>query len=142
MLVKSEQKTHSWFFNWVVNNRLVSALTIILLILLILLVASKVPWLATPFILVGQIVGLPIILAGVGYYLLNPVVDRLERRGIARTWSILGLFVIVAALLVWGVVSVIPLIQRQTTTFLTEWPQFIGNQNQPEPLGHWPRPPP
>jgi len=135
MLVKSEQKTHSWFFNWVVNNRLVSALTIILLILLILLVASKVPWLATPFILVGQIVGLPIILAGVGYYLLNPVVDRLERRGIARTWSILGLFVVVAALLVWGVVSVIPLIQRQTTTFLTEWPQYWRQVTQT--LNHW-----
>lgn len=122
--MKSEQKTRSWFWTWVVNNRLVSVLTIILLILLILLVASKVPWLATPFVLVAQIIGLPIILAGVGYYLLNPLVDRLERRGITRTWSILGLFVVIAGLLVWGVVSVIPLIQRQTIAFVTEWPQY------------------
>jgi len=123
--LKSESKQHrSWFWSWVVNNRLVSILTITLLILLILLVLSKVPWLATPFILVGQILGLPIILAGIGYYLMNPVVDRLEKRGVHRSWSIIGLFIIVALLLAWGVVSLIPMVQRQTTTLITEWPHY------------------
>lgn len=42
------KQRRSWFWNWVINNRLVSVLTVILLILLILLVLSKVPWLATP----------------------------------------------------------------------------------------------
>lgn len=118
------RKPHSWFWNWVINNRLVSILTITLLILLILLVLSKVPWLATPFILVWQIVGLPIILAGVGYYLLNPLVDRLEKYHVGRTWSILGLFVIVALLLVWGIGSLIPMVQRQLTTLIAEWPHY------------------
>lgn len=40
------KQRRSWFWNWVINNRLVSVLTVILLILLILLVLSKVPWLA------------------------------------------------------------------------------------------------
>lgn len=125
MFLKSEAKQHrSWFWNWVVNNRLVSILTITLLILLILLVLSKVPWLATPFILVGQIVGLPIILAGVGYYLMNPIVDSLERRGVQRSWTIIGLFIIVALLIVWGVISLIPMVQRQTTSLITEWPHY------------------
>ncbi|MFD1548460.1 AI-2E family transporter [Levilactobacillus fuyuanensis] len=118
------RKTRSWFWNWVVNNRLVSILTITLLILLILLVLSKVPWLATPFVLVWQIVGLPIILAGVGYYLLNPLVDLLEKRHIGRTWSTLGLFVIIALLLVWGIGSLIPMVQRQLTTLIAEWPHY------------------
>lgn len=124
-LLKSDtHKTRSWFWNWVVNNRLVSILTITLLILLILLVLSKVPWLATPFVLVWQIVGLPIILAGVGYYLLNPLVDLLEKRHIGRTWSTLGLFVIIALLLVWGIGSLIPMVQRQLTTLIAEWPHY------------------
>lgn len=124
-LLKSDtRKTRSWFWNWVVNNRLVSILTITLLILLILLVLSKVPWLATPFVLVWQIVGLPIILAGVGYYLLNPLVDLLEKRHIGRTWSTLGLFVIIALLLVWGIGSLIPMVQRQLTTLIAEWPHY------------------
>ncbi len=106
------------------NNRLVAILTVTLLILLILLVLSKVPWLATPFVLVGQILGLPVILAGIGYYLMNPVVDRLERRGIRRSWSIIGLFIVVALLLAWGVISLIPMVQRQTTMLLTEWPHY------------------
>lgn len=124
-LLKPESKQHwSWFWSWVVNNRLVSILTITLLILLILLVLSKVPWLATPFVLVGQILGLPIILAGVGYYLLNPVVDRLEKRGIHRSWSIIGLFILVALLIAWGLLSLIPMIQRQMTSLITEWPHY------------------
>ncbi len=124
-LLKSDtHKTRSWFWNWVVNNRLVSILTVTLLILLILLVLSKVPWLATPFVLVWQIVGLPIILAGVGYYLLNPLVDLLEKRHIGRTWSTLGLFVIIALLLVWGIGSLIPMVQRQLTTLIAEWPHY------------------
>ncbi|MBY7145945.1 AI-2E family transporter, partial [Levilactobacillus brevis] len=81
------KQRRSWFWNWVINNRLVSVLTVILLILLILLVLSKVPWLATPFVLVGEILGLPIVLAGVGYYLLNPIVDWLETKHVKRTWS-------------------------------------------------------
>lgn len=85
---------------------------------------SKVPWLATPFILVGQILGLPIILAGVGYYLLNPLVDRLERYRVRRSWSIIGLFIILALLIAWGIISLIPMVQRQTTTLITEWPQY------------------
>ncbi|AYM02961.1 AI-2E family transporter [Levilactobacillus yiduensis] len=120
----SKQRHHSWFWNWVVNNRLVSILTITLLILLILLVLSKVPWLATPFILVGQILGLPIILAGIGYYLMNPVVDFLEKRGVRRTWTIVGLFVIVALLIAWGIIRVIPMAQRQLTALITEWPNY------------------
>lgn len=124
-LLKAEtHKSRSWFWNWVVNNRLVSILTITLLILLILLVLSKVPWLATPLVLVWQIVGLPVILAGVGYYLLNPLVDRLEKHHVGRTWSILGLFIIVALLLVWGIGSLIPMVQRQLTTLIDEWPHY------------------
>lgn len=120
----SKQRHHSWFWNWVVNNRLVSILTITLLILLILLVLSKVPWLATPFVLVGQILGLPIILAGIGYYLMNPVVDFLEKRGVRRTWTIIGLFVVVALLIAWGLIRVIPMAQRQLTALITEWPTY------------------
>ncbi|TGD18162.1 AI-2E family transporter [Levilactobacillus suantsaiihabitans] len=129
--MKSESKQHrSWFWNWVVNNRLVSILTITLLILLILLVLSKVPWLATPFVLVGQILGLPVILAGIGYYLMNPVVDRLERRGVRRSWTIIGLFIIVALLIAWGVLSVIPMVQKQTTMLLAEWPHYWHQMTQ------------
>lgn len=118
------KQRRSWFWNWVINNRLVSVLTVILLILLILLVLSKVPWLATPFVLVGEILGLPIVLAGVGYYLLNPIVDWLETKHVKRTWSISGLFVIVAGLLAWGIISLIPMIQQQVTGLITEWPHY------------------
>src|SRR5699024_6611197 len=79
---------------------------------------------ATPLVLVWQIVGLPVILAGVGYYLLNPLVDRLEKHHVGRTWSILGLFIIVALLLVWGIGSLIPMVQRQLTTLIAEWPHY------------------
>ncbi|MFC6274576.1 AI-2E family transporter [Levilactobacillus tangyuanensis] len=134
--MKPENKQHrSWFWNWVVNNRLVSILTITLLILLILLVLSKVQWLATPFILVWQILGMPILLAGVGYYLLNPVVDWLEKRHVRRTWSIIGLFIVVALLIAWGIIRLIPMVQHQTTMLIAEWPHYWRQVS--DQFTHW-----
>ena len=53
---------------------------------------TKVSYLFEPIWQFLAIVGLPIILAGILYYLMNPAVDYLERKGIKRIYSIFGLF--------------------------------------------------
>ncbi|PWG00626.1 AI-2E family transporter [Levilactobacillus bambusae] len=123
--MKNTSNRRSWFWNWVVNNRLVSILTVTLLILLILLVLSKVSWLFTPVKLILDVIGLPLIIAGLLYYLLNPVVDWVERKWhVQRTWTILGLFLVVILFLIWGITSLIPLVQNQLVGFMKDWPHY------------------
>ena len=109
----------TWFNQLVLNNRPVVSLIIVLLVLLILFMFSKVTWIFKPLEDFFKIVGFPIILAGVLYYLLNPLVDRLESRfKMKRVVSISIIFVGVAILIVAGVVAVIPVIREQTAALI------------------------
>lgn len=119
------KKKASWFWKWFLNNQVVTALLIILLCLLIILVFTKVSHIFTPIWQFLGIVGLPVVLAGILYYMLNPIVDWLESKHVKRIWSILLLFVLVIALIVWGVVILVPKIEEQTMSFIKNWPSYF-----------------
>ena len=115
----------SWFWRWFLNNQGVTSLLVVLLVLLIVFLFTKVSYLFEPIWQFLAIVGLPIILAGILYYLMNPVVDYLEKQRIPRIYSIIGLFVLVVALIVWGSVVIIPKIQEQTVSFVGNFPKYV-----------------
>lgn len=103
----------SWFNKLVLDNRPVVSLIIILLFLMILYMISKVTWIFSPLKEFFGIVGFPIILAGVLYYLINPLVDKLEQRfKLKRVLSITIIFVLITILIIAGIVSVIPVIRE------------------------------
>lgn len=115
----------SWFWKWFLNNQVVTALLIILLCLIIVLVFTKVSYLFEPIWQFLGIVGLPVVLAGIFYYLMNPVVDFLENRGVPRLVGIIGLFILVIGLIIWGIVVIVPQIQEQTQSFIENFPQYV-----------------
>ncbi|MBO0467002.1 AI-2E family transporter [Enterococcus plantarum] len=127
---KNKEKRLSWFWRWFLNNQVVTTLLIVLLILLILLVFTKVSYLFEPVWQFIGVVGLPLIMAGILYYLMNPVVDYLELKRVPRIWSIIGLFIIVVALIIWGLVVIVPKIQEQTVSFGNHFPQYIDTIDQ------------
>lgn len=121
---KLAQKT-SWFWKWFLNSQVVVALIIVLLLLLIALVFTKVSYLFEP---VGQffaIVGLPIVIAGISFYLMNPVVNFLEKKGLNRTFAIVLLFIVVVALIIWGIVVIIPQIREQLGAMIQSLPGYF-----------------
>lgn len=123
---ETEKRPVSWFWKWFLNNQAVTSLLVVLLVLLILLVFTKVSYLFEPFWQFLAIVGLPIILAGILYYLMNPAVDFLEKKGIKRIYSIFGLFILVIGLIVWGIVVIVPKIQEQTLSFAENFPSYLA----------------
>lgn len=119
---KSDQK--NFFYRWFLNNEIVTACLIILLVLLIVLVFTKVSHIFKP---VGQflgIVGLPIIISGLLFYIFNPVVNLAQKYGLKRIYAIVLLYVLVFGLLTWGVVILIPKIEFQVTSFIHNWPSY------------------
>ncbi|MFZ2353464.1 AI-2E family transporter [Paucilactobacillus nenjiangensis] len=124
---ESNKKVHS-ILNIIKRSQIVSALVVILLVLLIFLVGSKVSWLFNPIKDFLSIVGLPIVLAGVFYYLLNPLVDSWERRfKINRTLTISFVFLILIGLIVWGLWTLIPVINQQIQSMITSIPAYIDH---------------
>ena len=120
------RKKNSWFWRWFLNNQVVTALLIVLLILLILIAFTKVSYLFEPIWQFIGVVSLPIVLAGIFYYLLNPAVDFLEKKGLKRVYGIILLFLIVVGLIVWGVVVIVPKIQEQSMSFANNFTDYMN----------------
>lgn len=116
----------SWFVKWVLNNKAVSVLIIILLILLNLLLLPKVSYIFQPFFAFFDVMGLPLIMAGVLYYLLNPLIDWMETKNIKRIGGISIVFVVIIGLLAWGIATLIPIIREQTLSLLENWQDYLS----------------
>lgn len=117
----------SWFMKWILNNKAVSVLIIILLILLNLLLLPKVSFIFRPLIAFIDVMGLPLLMAGVLYYLLSPLIDWMETKGVNRIGGIAIVFVVAAGLLAWGVATLIPIIREQTLGLLENWRDYLAS---------------
>ncbi|UJF16535.1 AI-2E family transporter [Jeotgalibaca sp. MA1X17-3] len=114
----------SWFDKLILNNKFVMGLLIILLLLLIIFVFSKIAYLFTPLGSFFSILGFPLILGGILYYLMNPLVNWLQKKGIKRVWSIGLTFVGLLLLIIWGIIILIPVIQEQTIGIIEDLPLY------------------
>lgn len=115
----------TWFFKWFLNSKTVTGLIIILLFLLNVFMFTKVRHFFDPVEQFFEIVGLPIILSVIMYYMLNPIIKFLEKRGIKRLWSIIGVYLALLGLIIWGIVVLIPIIQTQTLAFFENFPRYV-----------------
>ncbi|MCO6541799.1 MAG: AI-2E family transporter [Lactobacillus sp.] len=121
--MKSEHKT--WFTKWFLDNKVTVVLLNVLLIFLIIAAFIKVSYIFKP---IQQILGIilpPLIVAGILYYLIDPLIDLLEQRcHVKRVWSISIVFIVILAVLVWFILSLIPIIQNQATSLVHNIPQY------------------
>lgn len=97
----------------------------ITLILLIIFLYSKVSSLFTTFYSLLQLIFVPILLALFCYYLMRPLVKLLTKFKVNKIISILGLFVIIFALLLWFVLAMIPMLQKQFISLINNAPTFF-----------------
>ncbi|MDP9233223.1 MAG: AI-2E family transporter [Actinomycetota bacterium] len=68
----------------------------------------------------------PLLLAMLIIYLLNPIVSRLEHRGVSRVWGVLLSYVVVLGGITLLVIALTPFVSRQVDNFSQEWPHFRG----------------
>lgn len=121
--------TDSWFFKWFLNNQAVVAVLITFLVFLTLYLFTKISFLFTPIISFIAIVMLPLVISAILYYLIKPLVDFIEKRGVSRTTSIFIVFAIIIALLIWAVARFIPMIQEQVMSFVENLPSYVRSIN-------------
>lgn len=106
------------------NNKFVLFLLIMLLIGLNIFVLTKISFVFDPLLILIKTVLLPVLLAGVLYYLLNPIVDYLEKKKVKRLFSILILYILILGIITIVVLAVIPVIRRQISDLIANFPVF------------------
>ncbi|MDU0156977.1 AI-2E family transporter [Bacillus cabrialesii] len=113
------------FKRFFLDNKFVLFLLVLLLIGLNILVFTKTSYIFTPIIVLLKTISLPIILTGIVFYLLNPIVDFLERRRIRRIYSILLLYVLIIGLITITIVSIIPFLKEQIMSLIDNIPRYV-----------------
>ncbi|HFI0105266.1 TPA: AI-2E family transporter [Streptococcus suis] len=122
---KHQKFSLTWFFRLFLNSQAVIFLLVTLLTFLTIFIFSEISFLFRPIGSFLEIVLLPMILTGLLYYLLNPMVDWMEKHKISRTVGISILFVLISLLIIWGLAVAIPSIQEQVTSFAQNLPSNI-----------------
>lgn len=112
----------------------------ILLMLLIVFVGTRVSFLFEPIIVFASTLFFPILIAGILFFIFNPLVKLLEKGKVPRTLAILIPYIVFIGV-VTGIVSFIgPIVTEQITdlvnnfpSYVNEFTQFIINMSQT----HW-----
>ena len=127
---KEKQFNLSWFFKWFLDNKAVTVFLVALLLGLNIFILSKISFLFIPVIDFLSVVMLPVILSGLLFYLLNPLVDLMEKYKINRVLAISIIFVIIAILLIIGLAVAIPNLQRQVVIFAQNVPSYLEDADR------------
>lgn len=122
---KSFQLT--WFFKWFLNNQAVTGLLVTLLLFLNILVFTKISSLFTPVLYFGAVIMLPLVMSTILYYLLEPSVSWLEKKGLGRVGAISLVFVLVVLGLILIVANFLPMAEQQITSFVRNLPAYTRN---------------
>ena len=84
---------------------------------LVALAIAWLVWLLAPVLT-------PFVLAGLLGWLGDPLVDRMQRRGIPRNGGVIMVFVAMSAVALLGVLLLLPLLQRQLVTLVNSLPSY------------------
>ncbi|MBP2622501.1 AI-2E family transporter [Streptococcus oricebi] len=122
---KERNFTMSWFFRWFVDNKAITVFLVFLLLGLNILVLSKISFIFVPVINFLKVIMLPVILSGLIYYLINPIVDFMEKHKVNRLLAITIVFILIALLLIWGLAVLIPKMQEQIFSFIKNIPDYM-----------------
>ena len=127
---KEKHFTLSWFFKWFLDNKAITVFLVTLLLGLNIFILSKISFLFFPVIDFLSVVMLPVILSGLLFYLLNPLVDLMEKYKINRVLAISIIFIIIAILLIIGLAVAIPNLQRQVVVFAQNVPSYLEDADR------------
>lgn len=125
MDLEKKHRRQTIFQKWFLNNRFSIALANILLFFLIIWVFNKISFVMNPARMFVSAILPPLVLALIQYYIMNPLVDLLERKyKVPRVATIIVLFLLVAVLLVWIVNTLLPIVQAQIDSLIRHWPHI------------------
>lgn len=112
------------FKQFFIENKFVLGLLIFLLVALDIYVLTKIAFIFDPLMVILKTVAAPIILAGISYYLFNPIIDWLEKHKWKRGWAIALLYLVIIGLIILLFSFVIPAVKDQIISLFKSFPGY------------------
>lgn len=119
-----ESLSNTWFWKYILNNRIASILMFMLLLFFTIFMFSSIAHVFAPLRTVFSIIGPPVVFAILLYYLLNPIVNWLEHKGLGRKLAIWLVFGLILLMLGLAITFVIPGLRTQINQLIENFPQI------------------
>lgn len=95
----------------------------------LIFVFYHVRFIFNPLLIIFKTIFAPILLALILYYLLDPIVNFFEKKGIKRIFSILGIAIVLLLLVAASSVWAVPKIYSQTANLMNDFPRHVDSFN-------------
>ncbi|RKQ33265.1 AI-2E family transporter [Oceanobacillus halophilus] len=119
-------KQSTRFMKFIGGLNLFYTLALLILIGITIFIYSKISFIFHPIIVIFSTITAPIILAFIAYYLLNPIVDLLERIRIKRIWGIVIIILGISGLLTGVILLTAPAIESQIKELVKNFPLYLS----------------
>lgn len=118
-------KEPSRFIKFLGGKDSLFALVLLLLIGIIIYVYDKISFVFYPIVIIFSTIAPPIILAFIAYYLLNPIVNLLEKIRIKRIWGIIIIILGLSGVLTGIILLTAPAIEAQVIDLIANFPAYL-----------------
>src|SRR5699024_5068885 len=113
-------------FNKFLGGRnLIFLLSILILIVITIFIYTKISFIFYPLIVILSTVAPPAIIAFIIFYLMNPIVNLLEKIRIKRLWGIIIIILSIGGIITGLVFLVLPSIQKQANDLIVDIPKYV-----------------
>src|SRR5690625_2530829 len=120
----------SKFIRFIGGKNLAFSLMILILIGLTIIIFNKISFIFHPLIVILSTVLPPAILAFIAYYLLNPIVNLLEKMRIKRLFGIIIIIIVFSGIITLAFIFSMPTIEVQISKFIENFPIYLENINE------------
>lgn len=117
------------FIKFIGGKNLIFGLVTLLLLGLVVLIYNQISFIFEPFFVIASTIVPPIIVAAIAYYLLNPIVNILEKYKIKRLWGIIIILLAFIGIITGLLFIIIPIINVQIKELIENFPGYIDQLN-------------
>jgi predicted PurR-regulated permease PerM len=124
-------KNPSRFMKFIGGRDLFYGLILLILIGIVIFIYNKISFVFHPLLVIFSTVAPPVILAFIAYYLMNPIVNLLEKLRIKRIWGIIIIILGISGLLTGVILLSAPAIETQIKGLIQNFPSYLTQ------MGEW-----
>lgn len=117
--------TESRYMKFIGGNDLVFSLIALVLLGIVIFIFDKVSYVFEPFIIIFKTIAAPIIVSLILFYLLNPIVNLMERYRIPRIAGITIIYLAVVGIITLIINLLIPIIGSQIESLVKNSPHYL-----------------
>lgn len=117
------------FIKFLGGINILFTLAVIIFLGIAIFIFNQISFIFHPILILLGTITPPVILAFIAFYLLNPVVNLLERIKINRLWGIILIIIAFSGMITGLSMLTIPIIEQQIRDFISSFPGYIDTIN-------------